>query len=198
MIARILITLGSLIVFADVTIGQNQKIQPPQKAEVSAITSYARSVEQFTKRNPRKKRMFGNVAGEEDKLDKWREFKSAKQLEDENLDESAYVWLKDGKTVVAYFSFTSQSGDWYHYVSYYFRADETLAKIHSQLNTFYSAGGGVSVVREKFYSSGGKPLHTSIRYLDLKSQKQSRREDFEDRPIPVYKTVRALPFFKLL
>jgi hypothetical protein len=204
MTTRILITLGSLILLSALANGQNQKstpTPPPQKTELAA-RSYAKSIDQFTKRNPRGKRLFGNVAGIEDKLDKWREFKSDSQMEqagaDDNLSESAAVWLKDGKVVVAYFSFTSPSGDWYHFVNYYFRADGTLAKIHAQLNTFYSPDGGISVVRDRFYSSRGKLLRTSTRYLDLQSQKPRKRGDFQDEPIPVYLRVHDLPFSKLL
>jgi len=125
-------------------------------------------------------------------------FKTARQLEQASLDESAYVWLKDGKLVVAKMSFTSSSGDWYHFVTYYFRDDGTLGKIHAQLNTFAAPGGGVSVVREKFYGADGKLLHATTRYLDLQSQRPRKRADFMDQPIPVYKTVRDLPFAKLL
>ena len=139
--------------------------------------------------------MFGNVAGEEDKGDKWREFKSAKEYKDTNLDESADVWQKDSKTVIAFFGFTSQSGDWYHYVTYYFRAGGTLAKIHAQLNTFY---GDTSVVRDKYYGSNGKLLRATTRYLDLQTQKPTKHRDFQDEPIPIYLTVRKLPFFRLL
>jgi hypothetical protein len=98
----------------------------------------------------------------------------------------------------ARFSFTGSSGDWYHYIDYYFRADGTLAKIHAQLNTFASPDGGISVVRDKLYSSGGKLLHAATRYRDLQSQQPRERGEFMDQPIPVYKTVRDLPFLRLL
>ena len=140
----------------------------------------------------------GIIPGEEDKPDKWAEFKTVRQEVQANLEDSAHVWLRDGKVVAARFSFTSSSGDWYHYVDYYFRADGTLAKIHAQLNTFAGPDGGISVVRDKFYSSSGKLLHTATRYLDLKSQKPRKRGEFMDQPIPDYKTVRDLPFYKLL
>ncbi len=83
-------------------------------------------------------------------------------------------------------------------MNYYFRKDGTLAKIHAQLNTFSASDGGMSVVRDKFYAAGGRLLHTSTRYLDLKSQKPRKRGDFMDQPIPDYHTVRNLPFTKLL
>ena len=191
-------TLGTLLCLAALALGQEQKKPVPQGTELGAIGSYAKSIDQFTKRSLRRKRIFANVAGEEEKQDKWRELKSVRQASDQNPYESANVWLRDGKVVVAYFAFTSPSGDWFHYVNYYYRADGTLAKIHSQLNTFYSNKGGLSVVREKFFSVSGKLLHTSTRYLDLESQKSRKRQEFMDEPIPGYKTVRDLPFSKLL
>jgi hypothetical protein len=169
-----------------------------KRSEFASIEKYAKSIDQFTRRNSRKRRIFGIVPSAEDKPDKWAEFKTVRQTVQANLDESAYVWLKDRKVVVAEFSFTSSSGDWYHYVNYYYRADGTLAKIHAQLNTFAASDGGMSIVREKFYSSKGKLLHTSTRYLDLQSQKPRKRGDFMDQPIPVFQGVHDLPFAKLL
>jgi hypothetical protein len=187
-----------LLVLSASAAGQEPKAAAPPKTELAAITSYTKSIDQFTKRNPRKRRIFGIIPEEEDKPDKWAEFKTIRQEVQANLEDSAHVWRRDGKVVVAQFSFTSSSGDWYHYVSYYYRADGTLVKIHTQLNTFAAADGGMSVVRDKFYSSGGKLLHTTTRYLDLKSQKPRKRGDFMDQPIPDYKTVRDLPFYKFL
>ena len=195
---RIFVTLGSLLILAVATTGQKQKTAAPQKEALTAIASYAKSVDQFTKRNAGRRRIFGIVPGEEDKTDKWAEFKYVRQAVQANLHDSAYVWLKGGKVVAAQFSLTSSSGDWYHYVNYYFRADGTLAKINAQLNTFANPDGGISVVRDKFYSSSGTLLHTATRYRDLKSQKPRKRGDFMDQPIPVYQTARDLPFTKLL
>jgi hypothetical protein len=56
----------------------------------------------------------------------------------------------------------------------------------------------MSMIRDKFYSSKGKLLHTDIKYRDLKSQKPRKRGDFMDQPIAAYQTVRDLPFYKLL
>ncbi len=177
--------------------GQEPKTAPPKTA-LTAITAYTKSVDQFIKRNARKRRIFGIIPGEEDKPDKWAEFKTVRQTVQANLEDSAYVWLKDRQMVAAQFSFTSSSGDWYHYVNYYFRTDGTLAKIHAQLNTFAGPDGGISVVREKFYNSSGKLLRTTKRYLDLKSQRPRERGEFMDQPIPDHKNVRDLPFYKLL
>jgi hypothetical protein len=193
---RIIVTLVCLFLLTPVAFGQEQKAA--KTTELAPIRLYVKSIDQFARRNPKQRRFFGNTAGTGDTEDKWRLFKTARQLDQANPYERVEVWLKDDKVVLAKFSFTSESGDWYHYVNYYFREDGTLAKIHSQLNTFASADGGISVVRDKFYDSGGKVLHPSTRYLDLQSQKPRKRGDFMDQPIPVYKTVRELPFAKVL
>jgi hypothetical protein len=190
-----LLTLVALLLLVSSVMGQTAQTS---KTELMAIGSYAKSIDQFTKRNARKRRIFGIIPSENDQPDKWAEFKTVRQAVQANLFDSVYVWLKDGKLVAAQFSLTSSSGDWYHYVNYYFRADGTLAKVHSQLNTFSSASGGISVVREEFYTSSGKLLRTNTRYLDLKSQKPKPREDFMDQTIPAYQNVRDLPFTKLL
>lgn len=167
-----------------------------QGPTLASIHSYANQVDRFSKRHP--KRIFANVASDtESEEDHWREFKSAAKLEsgDASFDESAHVWQKTGKVVAASFTFTSQSGDWAHYVTYYFREDGTLAKVHAALNTFH---GNLSVIREKFYDGRGRLLHTSTKYLNLHSQKPTKSRDFMDEPIRLYLKARDLPFYKLL
>jgi hypothetical protein len=160
-----------------------------------------KQIDQFIKRNPKAQRIFGNVAsGRRVEANRWCEFKSEDEREKadtgDNLNEQAYVWLKAEKVVGVNLTLQSPSGDWVHFVMYYFRGDGTLTKIQAQLNSFY---GDLSVRREKFYSQSGKLLHTSTKYLDLNSQKESKPgEDFVDEPIPVYRKVRDLPFYKLL
>src|SRR5258708_1297425 len=188
----------TLLAFSAFAVAQEKQIAAPAKTELAAIIAYARSTDQFTKRNLKQRRLFGNVAGVEDLQDKWRVFKTTRQMEQADGYESVLVWLKDGNAVIAKCSFTSPSGDWYHFVNYYFRADGTLAKIHAQLNTFSAADGGMSVVRDQFYDPKGGLLQRSTRYLDLKSQRPRKRADFMDQPIPVYKFVRSLPFASLL
>src|SRR5450755_2824543 len=107
MMTRTLITLGSLLMLSAAAAGQEQKTAAPAKTELTAISSYAKSIEQFTKRNPRKRRIFGIIPGEEDKPDQWAEFKTIRQEVQANLEDSAHVWRKGGKVVAAQFSFTS-------------------------------------------------------------------------------------------
>lgn len=166
-----------------------------QRPNLVSIDSYAQQIDRYVKRHP--KRIFANVVSETDEADHWREFKTVAKLENSEtmFDERAQVWQKAGKVVAVQFTFSSQSGDWVHYVNYYFRADGTIAKIHARLNTFH---GNLSVIRDKFYDAGGRLLQTSTRYLDLNSQKPTKSRDFMDAEIPLYLKARELPFYKLL
>ncbi len=179
---------------ADSTAGLGYQGQ--SSVEVSAIDTYAKKIDLFIKRNKNRQRIFANVSN--DNADRWREFKNESErdkLNDEkNLSETALVWSKSRKVMGANFTFQSGSGDWVQYVMYYFRDDGSLAKIQAQLNTFH---GNIGVARDKYYSRSGRLLSTKTRYLDLESQKPIRhRPDFMDQEIPLYQSVRRLPFFK--
>lgn len=175
--------------------------QKQASTERAKINSYAKQIDLFIKRNPKARRIFADVAsGTVEEPTRWREFKSEAQREKadtgDNLNENAYVWSKAGKVVGANFTFQSPSRDWAHFAMYYFREDGTLAKIQSQLNTFYS---DMTVRRESFYAPDGKLLHSTVKYFDLNSQKPKKPDtDFPEFPIPVYQKIQDLPFFKLL
>ena len=169
-----------------------------RKAEIAEINSYVAGVDRFTRRNPKARRIFADVATADDNDARWREFKTKREFDkfEGNPDESAYAWTRADKVIAATFTFTSQSGDWAHIVTYYFREDGTLAKIAAQLNTFY---GDVSVVRNQYFNNAGVRISSSERILDLKTQKPVKKPaDYFDQPVTVFKKVTDLPFYKLL
>jgi hypothetical protein len=157
-------------------------------AQISEIKKYTTQVDRFSK--ARKFRTFG-VFYKGDK-GSWRELKGKS---DQQLDESCDVWTRDGKVVLAFFGFTSGSGDWYHFIKYYYREDGTLAKIQARLNTFY---GNVSVLRDRYYDANGKLLKSTRRYLDIETHKPVKKANFHDDQIPMFSKASALPFFRLL
>ncbi len=170
------------------------------RAEISAIESYADEIARFAKRNSSKARNFANTAT--GNVDHWREFRSEKEREAAdtgyNLNENALVWLRNGKVVGANFTFQSGSRDWAHFVMYYFREDGSLAKVEATLNTFY---GEMSVFRERWYDREGKLLRSTAQYRDLRSRKRKKpgsASEFIDEPIPLYRSVKDLPFRHLL
>ncbi len=60
----------------------------------------------------------------------------------------------------------------------------------------------MTVIRERFYDPKGRLLSSSQQFLDLETKKKKKPGadgvEFIDEPIPVYRTVKALPFYTLL
>ena len=169
-----------------------------RKAQLAGINAYVKEVDRFTKRNTNARRIFADVASADNNNPRWREFKTKREFDkfEGNPDESAYVWTRTARVIAAAFTFTSQSGDWAHMVTYYFREDGTLAKLEAQLNTFY---GDVSVVRNQYFNNAGVLISSSEKILDLKTQKPVKKPaDYFDQPVTVFKKVSELPFYKLL
>ena len=190
----VLLVPGLLVVLAFQVPAEAQT----RNAQIAEINSYVAGLKQFTNRNTRDRRIFADVAGPDDENSKWREFKTKREFDkfEGNPDESAYLWTRTGKVVSAAFTFTSQSGDWAHMITYYFREDGSLAKLEAQLNTFY---GDVSVVRNQYFNNAGVRIGHSERILDLKTQKPVKKPaNYFDQPVTVFKKVPDLPFYKLL
>ena len=164
------------------------------KPNLTEINTYAASVDRFMKVN-KTPRYFGDVSLEE--KSHWKRFKTRKLIDDaEEVYKKAVVWSKTGKIVSVGFTLTSPSGDWAHYVTYYFRTDGSLAKIHAELNTFY---GEVSIIRDRFYDPSGQLLQSTQKVLDLQTRKPKKPSgDFMDQDVNVYKKVSELPFSKML
>ena len=189
----LLLVLCLLLLFAFPVSAEAQT----RRAQLVEINSHVAEVDRFMKRNPKARRIFAEVTTESENDAKWREFKTKREFDKlDEWDESAFVWTRSEKVIAAAFTFTSQSGDWAHLVTYYFREDGTLAKIGAQLNTFY---GDVSVVRNQYFNNAGVRISSSERILDLKTQKPVKKPaDYFDQPVTVFKKVSELPFYKLL
>jgi hypothetical protein len=164
---------------------------------VATINTYTKQIDRNV--NPKQARLFGDMSGIEDQNSKWQEFKTARQRDGagngDNLNESAAVWTRQGKVVRADFTFTSPSGDWMHFITYHFRDDGSLAKLHAQLNTFY---GNVSVVRVQYFNTAGAVIHSTKKFLDMKSQRTIKPQEFMDNPVTVFRSISELPFHTLL
>lgn len=117
-------------------------------------------------------------------------------MEKVSWDESAYIWRKNGKVVIVNFTFTSESGDWAHYIYHRFREDGTLAKVEADLRTFY---GRMSVVRNFYFDKNGRLLRKTTQYRDIGTAKPKKpKEDFIDNEVHIFKKVSKLPFAHLL
>jgi hypothetical protein len=171
------------------------------QTEVRLVERYANQVERVVNNRRQPFRIFADTSSAtEDSPSKWKEFRNETELDaastGENLMEQARIWTVDQKIAGVKLMLTSPSGDWAHFVDYYFRADGSIAKIRGRLNTFY---GNVSVIRSQYYSTTGKLLQSSTLYFDLTTQRRLRKpKEFFDQPVPVYLKVDHLPFNNLL
>jgi len=177
--------------------------QTNKTAEIRRIDAYVKTLDAFVKKNPRPHLIAADTSDyNEDAKPQWRRFASEKALENfrEETRETyavAYNWRQRGKLVRSNFTLFSPSGDWAQYDYYYFRADGTLAKIASELRTFY---GDLIVVRDFYFDGKGRLLRRTVRYRDLNTGKPVKKPaagDFQTTDVEIYKTVRRLPFAKL-
>jgi|SRR5262249_18308866 len=205
MTKRLLFSVFTCVAFAALTLAQTNASTDKQirDAEITKIKGYCLELDDYSKRNPKLHRVFGDVSsGMKGDKSRWREFKPKSERDDDyigSLMGNADVWSKEGAGMLVYCYFQSPSGDWGHQISYYFREDGSLARIHAELGTFF---GNMTVIRERFYDSQGKLLRSSQQFLDLETKKKKRPgengEEFFDHPVPIYRTVKALPFYTLL
>lgn len=180
---------------------QGATLSPSQPTgKVAEIETYVKDLEQYIKANEKSARIFADVASAtEAGPDQWREFKTEQEREKagtgDNLAQNAFLWSRDGKVSAASFTFQSPSGDWVHYVMYYYRPDGTLAKSESTLNTFH---GEITVIRQDYYNSKGILLKGTTHCKDLKTQKSKPCGQYQEQPIPSFMSVNKLPFYSLL
>ncbi|HST51603.1 MAG TPA: hypothetical protein VLJ61_06285 [Pyrinomonadaceae bacterium] len=196
---RLLTSACLTAAFAVAASGQSKFVSSGKSSEQAALKSYVARVDAYVTAHARDAHLLANVAGK-DGQDNWQELKSLDVLlKPTQANESALAWLRRGHVVLARFTLQSDSGDWVHYVDYYFRNDGTLAKVETRLNTFY---GHVTAVREKFYGERGEMLQSDEHFYRLGTKHRLRSKDgkekFIDEPVPVYKTARELPFYRLL
>lgn len=173
-----------------------------QTKAVSQIDTYVKTISKRTKNT--KQEIFADVSSN-GKKSNWKLFKTEKSLSaadnGSNLNESAVVWTKNGKVSVATFTFQSPSHDWAQFATYYFRPNGTLAKIASNLNTFY---GYVTAKRIYYFDSKGKIIKQNIKYFDLNSEKPlqmnelKKEREFIDEKVKFFINTNELPFIKLI
>jgi hypothetical protein len=176
--------------------------QKSKNTEIKRINAYVKTINAFVeKKKPHI--VFADTSDyNETSKPKWRKFASEKVLEKfRETSETytiAYNWRKSGRLIQSNFTLFSPSGDWTQYDFYYFRPNGTIAKIASELRTFM---GDLIVLRDFYFDGKGKPLRQTTRYRDLNTNKTVKKPndgDFQTTEVEIYKTVRQLPFAKLI
>jgi hypothetical protein len=194
------VTLLSVVCLSTAAFAQKSKI-----AEIKRIDAYCKTVDAIPGKRKGAQLVFADVSDMNDKKEKWRKFASEKALEKfRETTETytiAYNWLKNGKIVVSNFTLFSGSGDWAKYVYHYFRMDGSLARVESELRTFY---GHYIAVRRLYFDRKGKMVHQSVKYLDLETKKPKKpSSDFLGdnsswKEVDYFKKTSKLPFAHLL
>jgi hypothetical protein len=198
---------GLLIIILLVSALQNVSFAQSNTAEIKKIKAYCKTIDAFVKRNKSPQLIFADISDyNDDSKAKWRKFASEKALEKfrEKTETYtiAYNWRKNGKLIHSNFTLFSPSGDWTQYVYHYFRPDGTLAKVESDMRTFY---GDMIVLQTIYFDSKGKLLSKTTQYKDLTTHKPKKpSKDFlsdfsqlksgED----YFKKTSKLPFASLL
>ena len=177
--------------------------QRGKTAEIKRIDAYVKTLDRFVK-NRKPHLIFADTSDyDAESKPKWQKFASEKALEKYRAEQSetytvAYNWLQKGKIVESNFTLFSPSGDWAQYDFHYFRADGSVAKIASELRTFY---GDLIVLRDFYFDNKGNLIRRTTRYRDLNTKKPVKKpkdSDFSGSEVKTYQTVRRLPFAKLI
>ncbi len=169
------------------------------KGRVADVEAYVQQLDGYMKGTANGTRSFANSPVDVNKTNaQWRELRSdAEHVAAENDDatgETAQVWSRDGKVVVAIINFKSSPRGWNQIVKYYFRGDSSLAKSDSTLNTV----NGITVLRQDYYDAKGMLLKGTTHCMDAKTQQSRPCGEYQDKPAPFYKNVRQLPFASVL
>jgi hypothetical protein len=150
---------------------------------------------------------YGAVQPDPEREGTWKAFSTKAQLnkavESGVVFDHAYMW-KRREGVLVLLALTSASGDWIHYMDYCFRADGTLARSTSTLNTFnvYHPDrdvGPVSKEKKRYFDVSGRQIGFSTRLLDLKTRKPAPEleRNFMDQDEPKVRRTEELPFSAL-
>ena len=163
------------------------------------IDADARRIDAFAKKNRPAALVFADASTDEKQ--RWRRFAAEAALEKFRETQETYTialgWRQGKALVHAIFTRFSASGDWAQYDSYYYRPDGSLAKIASELRTFY---GSVIVLRDFYFDPRGRRIGRRVRYRDLNTNRPVAKPegDYNQPEIETYRRTKNLPFARLL
>lgn len=207
LIRKTTLLLGVLIIFSCSGLAQTKKLETAETDAqtsklVKQIEAYAETIADFVEKQGKPHLIIADVSDyTEAKKPVWKKFASEDEFEKARETTEAYtiayIWQKGGKTVAVNFTYSSPSGDWAHFIVNTYRADGTLAKTDSRLNTFY---GDAAILRTFYFDAKGKKLKETVKYQDLQSDQpfDPKTRDFFDQEAQIYKNVNGLPFANLL
>ena len=168
--------------------------KPVQTApRIVAVEKYTDELDSYAKLNPQARRFFVNTS--ETQPGNWQEVGGEKEIENKS---SAVVWMKNGKAVIALLS--SQAMETSQKVTYYFRDNGTLAKIHSEM---FIKAGNMDAVRDRSYDPKTfailiRDFSRCFNFETSQAKPCGDAATLEAKAIPVYMKTTELPFYALL
>lgn len=209
----VVLTILCLLSFGALTLAQTQGPDKStnQLTRVAAIESYCKSLDAFNRRHPNRVRIFGNIVSPNQETYPvppnapryWEEFPNRKARESVPKGYDSYdgaeVWMRNRRVVMVQFepNRNFSSAEWA--ITYYFRADGSLAKTR---NKFYDVGIDGDVVMEKTYDAKGSVLLTRTQCVHIAENGRRNLVNcsraLESRDAPDYRKVEELPFISLL
>lgn len=168
--------------------------KPTQTApRIVAVEKYTEELDSYAKLNPQARRFFVNTS--ETQTGNWQEVAGEKEIENKA---SAIVWMKNDKAVIALLS--SQAMESSQKVTYYFRDNGTLAKVHSEL---FIKAGNMEAVRDRSYDpkTFAILIRDFSRCFNFETSQVKPCGDaaaLEAKAIPIYMKTTELPFYALL
>lgn len=174
---------------------QQRKLPKPTQTatRIVAVEKYTDELDNYAKLNPQSRRFFINTS--ETGAGNWQEVTGEKEIENKP---SAIIWMKKDKAVIALLS--SQATESSQKVTYYFREDGTLAKVHSEL---FIKAGNMEAVRDRSYDpkTFAVLIRDFSRCFDFESSQVKPCGDaatLEAKAIPIYMKTTELPFYAQL
>jgi hypothetical protein len=172
-------------------------IQGANTAQVKEARKLAKDAGAFADKNPSRKKMF-MLRGEK----KWVAMKKdSDHLKDEVWSEDvslvAFVWARNGKTLLASYTAGSPSGDWTASKTCTYRPSGTLAHTDYRFATFMF--GGRVLEQETIFDEKGKKIFASSKCTDFDGKKKVTGEEAKqivDARVEIkdYLKVGQLPF----
>ena len=190
--ALILSLLAGALSFSQAVSGQSTCAR-----EVADIEAYCKKVDRLIESSHNSGRVFVSTSLDSEPASVgWRESKAVGEDGRNSLNESAFVWSREGKILAVKFTFQSESRDRVQFAMYYYRDDGTLAMISARLNLLR---GQTMIMREQFYDRKSVLIRGSTKSCSLKGGREQKPDKhFIPEPLPVYLTTDRLPFYQAL
>ncbi|HEX8775581.1 MAG TPA: hypothetical protein VF735_18570 [Pyrinomonadaceae bacterium] len=167
---------------------QQRRLPKPTQtsSRIVAVEKYTDELDDYAARNPQARRFFTNTA--EDQTGSWQEVGGEAEVANKA---SAIVWMKDDKAVIALL--TGKTPQTSRKVTYYFRSNGTLAKVHSELSI---SATNMQSSRDRSYDPKAFLVRDFSYCNDMVSGQQRACNDAEtlEKTIPLYMRSTELPF----